>query len=56
MVHWLITSATALLGLILILLNLSACSSQSGWRVSFGVSPVAAISETQTTTDKRKVE
>lgn len=35
---------------------LSGCSSQSGWRVSFGVSPVAAISETQTTTDKRKVE
>lgn len=31
-----------------LLLALSACGSTSGWRVSFGVSPVTAIEEQQT--------
>lgn len=33
---------------------LCSCGSTSGWRVQFGVAPVAAIQEQQTTLDKRK--
>lgn len=32
---------------------LSGCGTTSGWRVSFGVAPVASLNENQTTLDKR---
>ena len=38
----------------LLVTGLTGCSSTSGWKVSFGVSPVASINETQVTADKRK--
>lgn len=35
---------------------LQACGSEQGWRVSFGVTPVTAISDTQTLTKSEKTE
>ncbi len=49
-----IVSAVSVMFWAVIILACTGCGSTSGWRVSFGVSPVAAINEQQTTLDKRK--
>lgn len=51
---WLFAMGMSLLFWCWVIAGLTGCGSSNGWRVSFGVAPVASIDDRQTLTDKRK--